>query len=412
MRFRRNSRIVASLAAIALTAGLAACSSSSNSGSGSGSGAPIKVGVILPENTSIFNTPYQVAAIAAAIQQLNASGGVSGHKLVLDYCNNQNDPTATAACGRQMASDHVAVVADSIDILGPTLVEQLTAEGIPMVNEPLYPGEFDGPDVFPVSDVNQLLLPAMVAEAKKLGLTKVYGFVSNLDTSQFTTPIQLAAQKAGVTDVGYETYPPNVTDYAPLAQKVISSGADVVLCPVGTNFILPFMQALRQAGSKITIMSVPNIGTAQIKQYQSVDNGLIFVGSEVPITPATEKTVPALATMAQAMNAEVKLGDSAADLGTANPFAVTRDWAVMHALAGLMGTIKGSITASSVTKALDSAHNLSMMGIMPPWTPSQTITAPGLGMTKLAENSAYIAEVQNGQLSLLTPRALATKPYL
>ncbi|MBV9047302.1 MAG: ABC transporter substrate-binding protein, partial [Solirubrobacterales bacterium] len=91
--------------------------------------------MIEPTNTSIYNAGDEVAAVRAAAAGINAQGGINGHKVVVDYCNSQDDPNATAACVRQMISDKVVELAAGIDILGPTMVQSLSAAGIPVVDE-------------------------------------------------------------------------------------------------------------------------------------------------------------------------------------------------------------------------------------------------------------------------------------
>ena len=43
----------------------------------------------------------------AAARAINAAGGVNGHPLVVDSCNDQGDPNLSATCARKMVSDHV-----------------------------------------------------------------------------------------------------------------------------------------------------------------------------------------------------------------------------------------------------------------------------------------------------------------
>src|SRR5258708_5331164 len=106
----RAPTAVAAVAAVAalglLTAGCAGSSGSSAATSNAvTSNAPIKVGVIVPENTQIYNTPDIVAAVRAAAYAENQAGGLGGRKVVVDFCNEQANPNQATACARQMISD-------------------------------------------------------------------------------------------------------------------------------------------------------------------------------------------------------------------------------------------------------------------------------------------------------------------
>src|ERR1700722_16850535 len=78
---------------------LAACSSGSGGGGAAESsaqlkGAPIALGMIL--NTVYL--PYAPEGAQAAVAAINAAGGVKGHPLELDTCDDQLNANAAAAC--------------------------------------------------------------------------------------------------------------------------------------------------------------------------------------------------------------------------------------------------------------------------------------------------------------------------
>ena len=116
----------AAMAAVAALALLGAGCGSSGSGGSSSSGssaaapaAPVKIGVIVPENTQIYNAPDVVAAVRAAAYAENKSGGLDGHQVVVDYCNEQANPNQATACARQMVSDGVVATDYTLSVSGP-----------------------------------------------------------------------------------------------------------------------------------------------------------------------------------------------------------------------------------------------------------------------------------------------------
>ena len=186
MNMRKFSRPAAGAALCVLAITVAACSSSGSSTSSPAStgasaspagavstatGSPINIGVIQPTNTAIYNAGDEVAAVRAAALAVNAAGGINGHKVVVDYCNNQDDPNITAACVRQMISDKVVELAAGIDILGPSMVQALSAAGIPVVDEDaLSLGEMTAPTAFPLTGG----IPAAMAVATSVAAQRGY----------------------------------------------------------------------------------------------------------------------------------------------------------------------------------------------------------------------------------------------
>jgi ABC-type branched-subunit amino acid transport system substrate-binding protein len=137
--------VIAALAAILLAAGCSASSSSTGSASGatpasstasgsvsaapSGSAAPasdigitattIKVGLIADVNTTVAPGLFQksVNAVKAWAAGVNASGGLAGRQVVVDFCDGKLDPNATANCVINACQNDFALVGTSADAL-------------------------------------------------------------------------------------------------------------------------------------------------------------------------------------------------------------------------------------------------------------------------------------------------------
>src|SRR5208282_5677208 len=138
MRLRGLGAVVAGVAALSLLgAGCSSSSSGSGSSSSSASAAPIKVGVIVPENTQIYNVPDVVAAMRAAAYAENKAGGLNGRKVVVDFCNEEANPNQATACARQMISDGVVATDYTLSVAqaGPQIDAILQAAGIPQLME-------------------------------------------------------------------------------------------------------------------------------------------------------------------------------------------------------------------------------------------------------------------------------------
>jgi branched-chain amino acid transport system substrate-binding protein len=109
---RRRSVVKYLAAATSLGLALAACSSSGGSGSASGgsgsSGGTITLGIVAPFQGALAATGTQMLAAAKiAVNQINASGGVLGKKLVLSTINETGNAVDAATAVRTMSGNGV-----------------------------------------------------------------------------------------------------------------------------------------------------------------------------------------------------------------------------------------------------------------------------------------------------------------
>ena len=142
--------VIAALAAVLLAAGCSSSSSSTGSAAGAtasspaasataaagstaaspaGSAAPgtdigltattIKIGMIADVDTSLAPGLFQksVNAVKAWASIVNASGGLAGRKVVVDFCDSKLDPNATTNCVIQACQNDFALVGTSANAL-------------------------------------------------------------------------------------------------------------------------------------------------------------------------------------------------------------------------------------------------------------------------------------------------------
>jgi len=416
----KRKKLAAGAAVCALAIVATACSSSSSSSTGSTTGAnsnaastgsapsgsAINIGVIEPTNTSIYNAGDEVAAVDAAAAGINAQGGINGHKVVVDYCNSQDDPNATAACVRQMISDKVVELAAGIDILGPSMVESLSAAGIPVVDEDaLSLGEMTATTAFPLSGGIPAAEAVETYVAAQKGFKKIL-LVANSGNpfeTTFEQAVSSTAKKNGIAYAGVVDFPvEGVSDFSPYAAKIVNSGADIVSIPLSIDQAIPLIQAVRALGSKVQfIINSGAFTNADITKNASLVNGLYIVNDVPPVNSATESQFPIIKTFVAQMNAEAATGNSNADLNDLRSFAL-RIWDVLQAQFQIMKGMKGPITASTYLSALNSAKDVSLNGILPDWTPSTHISITGLGSTHYSEANYWLLQIEGGQQTLLS----------
>jgi len=425
MNMRKFSRPAAGAALCVLAITVAACSSSGSSTSSPAStgasaspagavstatGSPIKIGVIQPTNTAIYNAGDEVAAVRAAALAVNAAGGINGHKVVVDYCNNQDDPNATAACVRQMISDKVVELAAGIDILGPSMVQSLSAAGIPVVDEDaLSLGEMTAPTAFPLTGGIPAAMAVATSVAAQRGYKKIL-LVANSGNpfeTTFEAAVSGTAKRYGLAYAGVVDFPvAGISDFSPYAAKIVNSGADIVDVTLAINQEVPLIEAVRALGSKVQFITGSGAFTdADITRYASTVNGLYIVNDVPPVNAATEARFPMIKTFVAQVKAEAATGDSDANVSTMRSFAL-RVWDGLEAQFQIMKGMKGPITAATYLTALNSAQNVSLNGILPNWTPATHLSIVGLGPTRYSEANYWLVQVGNGQQTLLSSQPI------
>ncbi len=425
MNMRKFSRPAAGAALCVLAITVAACSSSGSSTSSPAStgasassagavstatGSPINIGVIQPTNTAIYNAGDEVAAVRAAALAVNASGGINGHKVVVDYCNNQDDPNITATCVRQMISDKVVELAAGIDILGPSMVQSLSAAGIPVVDEDaLSLGEMTAPTAFPLTGGIPAAMAVATSVAAQRGYKKIL-LVANSGNpfeTTFEAAVSGTAKRYGLAYAGVVDFPvAGISDFSPYAAKIVNSGADIVDVTLAINQEVPLIEAVRALGSKVQFITGSGAFTdADITRYASTVNGLYIVNDVPPVNAATEARFPMIKAFVAQVKAEAATGDSDANASTMRSFAL-RVWDGLEAQFQIMKGMKGPITAATYLTALNSAENVSLNGILPNWTPATHLSIVGLGPTRYSEANYWLVQVENGQQTLLSSQPI------
>jgi ABC-type branched-subunit amino acid transport system substrate-binding protein len=114
---------------------LAAACGSSGSSPGAGSagsqpaGAPIKIGVMGPVQSTSESDPWIPAAAKIAALAVNAAGGVDGHPIQIDFCDDHFTPSGAAVCAQKLlVQDKVWMIAGDEGTEEAALVPALTSQ--------------------------------------------------------------------------------------------------------------------------------------------------------------------------------------------------------------------------------------------------------------------------------------------
>lgn len=407
-RFVRTLAIAAAAVSLALAA--SACSSSgsssgstsTSSGSDAASGSPLKIGIIVPEKSTVDYTEA-VSAAKGAVRAINAKGGVNGHPLVLLTCNSALLPTTEQACDRSMIAAHPAA----------------------MVGNALYTAEGFGDSAFRAADIAQIgNYPSGVSETDAnsylffggqtyANAGQVYGAqkwvgdkvgVVRLDfpyTAPYTAFYKKACPSLGCNVVSSTIIPSNsVTDFSSYAAQLLAGHPNVIVPDLGP-LIIPLMAGLDQLGYTGKIVAQDTNFTTKnfLAQPQKVQDQYIISS---PFPPPFASQVQGIKMFQSEMQAEKEAGDTDAPTYTNYSQTATMDaWLAVHVFAEIAGQAK-AYTAASFKQAIDAARNVNTFGLTTPWDPSKVNFTP----LPRASNDTWYFYIENGG----SPKLLNTTP--
>jgi ABC-type branched-subunit amino acid transport system substrate-binding protein len=398
------NRSIARLAVAASAAALltAACSSgsssstasssvagTSSSGTGTASGTPILIGGAGPLNNPAYNEPTLPLGLQAAVDSVNAAGGVNGHPLKLDFCNTDYTVNGELACAHQFVSEHVAAAVDPYFLADQSgaEVELLQKAGIPVFGgQGLSPVELNNPDAYPLSSGLPGWTYGAVASLLKSGAKKISILVDTNPGSQFAaTLLQAAAKSAGIT-APIVTGDPNADPtFSAAAAKATANGVDgVALFPSPVN-VPKMIEALRQTGyqGKISLPTVI-LPETSIQALGSAGNG-VLADSQVTLT--TDTADPGV----QQYLADMKKYGSN-QVSDASIFA----WSAVQVFAKAIAHAS-SFDAPGITAALNALSTPVDINTVAPWRAAD-VKSPLTSFQRILNPTVTFGVVQNGQL--------------
>jgi branched-chain amino acid transport system substrate-binding protein len=393
----RTLHLAAAIGVVALAA--AACSSSSSStaqssstsssSSNASSSSPIVVGSMAPLTSQVVTLPELQAGVVAAIDGLNAQGGIDGHQVKLDFCDTQFTNSGEISCMDQMISDKVsALIAPGI-VAGTSgapyeLAEQADLANIGTLG--LIPPEFNSPVVFPLSSGDPGWIAGGIASLVKGGARRIAYLGNDTGTYETVRADALAALKdAGLTPVNVvEGDPASDPTYSAAAAKVVAGNIDGLFLAVSPNVVDVAVRAVRAAGYTGPIAAEAAVFSPPIiKALGSLANGIEVSGAVVYPSETSNPEVGAyLADMKkyQPQAAVDQISESA--------------WAAMQLYAKVM---KGQTNFSS-SNVLSLLKNLSTpidLGMTGPYVVKGAVS-PVAGFPNIYNPDVTLGVIRNG----------------
>lgn len=237
------------VAAVSLALGLAACGGSGgDDGEGGSDGAvqdtemtftgdPVKVMVMAPIGTEVLNTPAMFDIAAGAVVDINNSGGINGHELVLVTCNDGFDPNIAAKCARDAVSEGVAAVVGGFSLFAPNILPVLETADIPWVGPPLISeAELSDPAAYPVNS-GVMSMAALGRRAVEDGCENIKSVASetgNAGSDTLASLVDTGIESADGTKSETIRVPQVVSDFSGAAQQLEGADCVVISAPPAT----------------------------------------------------------------------------------------------------------------------------------------------------------------------------------
>jgi branched-chain amino acid transport system substrate-binding protein len=329
----------------------------------------------------------------AAVDSINAKGGINGHKIDLTICDDQFDPNKASACARTAVSNHDVAVVSAFSAFTAQIVPILQAAGIPYFNTaPSEQVDFTSSVEFPLTAGLPGNYGSLGQALVNAGCTKVGAVVDG------TTVNEQAAQwlEKGVKSKGASYVSVQVSDSAvdftsPVAQ-LESDGAKCIVPDTPPAFGPKIVTAVQQSGEKLPIGAVSaEFSDQTLQTLGSQANGLIMTAQEY--RPAD--SAQAVAAMKSAMQQYTPSTPATTSFSSDG-------WAAINAAASAIGQIQGAVTAASVLSAANAMTSVNTGGLLGAFSLSGAAAVPSLPRVK---NWQYLTwKVENGAAQLVSDK--------
>ncbi len=296
-------RLAVALTTVALLAGVTACASDSETGGGGGTGGgdDYRIGVLvgLTGSYAALGEPEQ-KAIKLYFDEVNAKGGIDGHKVKLVTLDSGSaEATAVnqfrklaieenvhAVLGPSSSGEGNALRTFSKELQVPTIVLASSSSIVEPADEATY--------IFKQYTGTSESLTAQLQFAKDQGWTKVGLLHTNDGYGQDPAArIKEVAAKTGVTVTGSEAFDATSTDVTAQLSKLAGGNPDAVLVWAVNPANAVVAKSAQSIGFKPVLFNSPGAGSAEyITNAGAAADGTYVQGSVVLAPESVEKSSP------------------------------------------------------------------------------------------------------------------------
>jgi len=333
--------------------------------------------------------PEALAGVQAAIERINAAGGVNQKQLDLLTCDDKADANEAAKCAREAVRLKVAATIGNNSNFGEAILAILERGNVASIGHlPITQSDFSSPVAFPL----QAGSAGMIAGASRLladqGATRIELAAVDSPAGSLNEQFAVAGVRGTQTSIGNLTLVPlDAPDYAAYVANVTSAG-DAILIGMNSDQAGRFLQELHQSGAAQPVaLTVGALPPAMIERLGPAAEGRFVTAPLRPIPTGGVSNTQFLADM-KAFQPEANL----------NVFS-QGGWLAVETFARAMeqGQVE-DFSSENVLKVMQSLEGLDVGDMIPPLTTTQTIEPP---YNRLFINKVMFAQVKDGTLRLI-----------
>lgn len=311
-----------------------------------------------------------VPGAQAAVDAINARGGVNGRKLEIEHCDPKNDPNRAGACARKAAEDAtiLATVGNALLGGGEQVNPILEQAGMAAIATKAYvPADWNSPNVFTVDlgapsggAGSAVILAGRGAKNFTVVSIQVPALVTMLDFVE-----KLVLPNFPGTKIDKRVLmPPATTDVTPYVAEALRGNPDGIAVIPTRGLAIPFIRALRAQGFKGIITTGATVVAAEDLSgpLKGFTDNLILAGGFSRTGKGWDDFTAAMARHQPAVQYTEQAVVS---------------WIGVNQLAYVAGRVSGTLTRAAVFKAMGELKDYSTDGLTPNIDYSKPLAVPG-----------------------------------
>ncbi|MFD2416496.1 ABC transporter substrate-binding protein [Amycolatopsis pigmentata] len=230
-------------------------------------GTPVTIGVL-----GVAGGPYSIPSLGeqatATASYVNEHlGGIAGHPVKVDVCNDLADGPSATACANRFVDEHVTAVVSLLGFNFDQFTTILAQAGIPYIGAagPVNVPETSTPGLYffqggPAPGYAAVALYAQRKGWKKLTLVS---FETPVVTQLLDSMARPIYRQAGI-DLSFSPVPIGSPDVAPQIQAALATHPDAILVQTDPTSCLTVLRALDTVGSRLPVIGFPNCGATSV----------------------------------------------------------------------------------------------------------------------------------------------------
>ncbi|SNQ47964.1 ABC-type branched-chain amino acid transport system, periplasmic component [Frankia canadensis] len=280
------SSAAALLAAVAMGAG--ACGSGTRSASAGACDSPgvtptqIHLGLLYPNTgPSAPGLAASRAGVDARIGLANASGGINGRKIVYEWRDDQDNPTANATAARYLVEQSKVFGILEFTAVSAGSAQYLTDRDVPVGGLSIGGAWANHPNMFTIGPTTSSAIDLFGNYVRNQGASKAFVLTTALSaiSGDASTSFAASFRAAGVQIVDRSAFTAGVDDPSVIAQRVARSGADTLLLVINGNSVPTMMKAIRAGAPNLRVV----LSLSGYDKQVLAQAGGAMAGVEIPL---------------------------------------------------------------------------------------------------------------------------------